>query len=700
MNPYYFAFSNALSPSGDIVATITYNALDNDMDIVLVSAKDGSILRNITKGYTSRYESIKYEIDPSLGKSLAWSRDGDRIAFFARDGQKHALFIIDALSGKTLRSFRLEVDQPTSPCFYPDGEKMMFAGFQKGTRDIFALDLASGFVANLTQDALYEKAPVISPDGTKVAYSLRVESTDKLFLSPLADFKTKKQLTFGKGNTVTPEFSADGSTIFFGGDMRDAYNIYSLNLNSGEMRRYTDVRTGNFFPAPLPNDPQTVVFSAFNKGAFQLFRSSSDGVVEQTLAFADPGPGEPAGAFKPALSFDLSPDKIKPHTGMGPLYVTERPPVDAIISTDGSIYGGSALAFSDILVDYQFSVMAYQVREFRSFFIGYLNQKNRFQYAINAFQYTLYYYPYQYYYDPAIWNYVRPSDAIATRKISGLSFSAYYPLSKFIRLEGNVGLTSYEEDSLDTSMSGGFGAGRSGYFMNGTMLAATAALTGETTRFKIYGPASGSTFRLSVSQAIPAAAAFIRNTTVDADLRRYVYLGSDFVLAARWKGFMSRGRNPFIGYYGGNNQVRSSYYYSLVATEYWFAAAELRFPLVGTASTILGRVGPVRGVFFFDVTRNKYGSYPAKFYVRISTPSPRPTDSSSNSRPSGRSATASNFFSSAFRSTWNSPNAWSGRASPCPSAPRVLGISRRNSGSGSIFSTFGPLGRRQPGRAY
>jgi outer membrane protein assembly factor BamA len=85
-------------------------------------------------------------------------------------------------------------------------------------------------------------------------------------------------------------------------------------------------------------------------------------------------------------------------------------------------------------------------------------------------------------------------------------------------------------------------------------------------------------------------------------------------MAFRWEGFLCRGRDPFIGYYGGNNQVRSAYFYGLVATEYWFANAEFRFPLINAASTIIGQVGPIRGVLFFDVTRNKFNGYPAKFY--------------------------------------------------------------------------------------
>jgi outer membrane protein assembly factor BamA len=298
---------------------------------------------------------------------------------------------------------------------------------------------------------------------------------------------------------------------------------------------------------------------------------------------------------------------------MGKLYISDRPPIDAIVSSDGSIYGGSALAFSDILGDHQFSVMAYQVREFRSFALGYLNQKRRFQYAINAFQYTLYYYPYQSYYDPALYSLSRPNDAIATRKITGASAAAYYPLSKFTRLEGSFGLFNYKEESLGYAAFGSSDM-RSSYFINGTMLTATFSITSETTRFKQYGPAAGQTYRLSVAQGIPVTDRFISNTTWEADYRHYFYLGSDALLAFRAEGFMSRGRNPFLGYYGGNNQVRSAYYYSLIGTEYWFADAEFRFPLIGPASTLIGPVGPVRGVLFFDITRSKYGPYPAKYY--------------------------------------------------------------------------------------
>jgi len=91
----------------------------------------------------------------------------------------------------------------------------------------------------------------------------------------------------------------------------------------------------------------------------------------------------------------------------------------------------------------------------------------------------------------------------------------------------------------------------------------------------------------------------------------------DTLFAFRLEGFVSRGRDPYITYFGGNNQVRSAYYYSIIATEGWFANAEFRFPLINAASTLIGQIGPVRGVFFFDMSRSKIKGYPAKIYEYI-----------------------------------------------------------------------------------
>jgi len=176
LNNYYFAFSHSLSPSGDVVAVLTYSVKDADIDIVLLSTKDGKVLKNITKGYTLKYEFIRYSIDPSEGRLVAWSPDGDEIAFFGRSGQKHSLFIVNALTGKTLEDIPIPQDQPTSPAFFPEGDALLYVAFDKGIHDIYKIDLTTKEILNLTQDELYEKAVSLSPDAEYAVYTIRLDN--------------------------------------------------------------------------------------------------------------------------------------------------------------------------------------------------------------------------------------------------------------------------------------------------------------------------------------------------------------------------------------------------------------------------------------------------------------------------------------------------------------------------------------------
>ena len=617
INEYLFAFSHSLSPSGDLIATLTVNLKASDYDIILFSAKDGEFIKNLTKGYSLKYRSIKYEIEPSRGRDVAWSPDGDKIAFFGRSGEKHSLFLINVLNGNIIKKVKIPEDRPTSPAFSHDGEQVLYTAFLDGIHDIFSISLSTEETKNLTNNDLYEKAPAVSPDGKSIVYTLRIGSYDKLFLSPMKDLSQRNQLTFGKGNTICPEFSRDSSLIYFSGDMRDAYNIYSLSLENGELKRYTDVRTGNFFPSPVPNEENTLVFSSFHKGAFQIFKSELEGVVEKNVKFDDMLTEEEYEEYKPHITLEIDESKIKPYKGIGKLYLTGRPPVDTTIATDGSIYGGSSISFSDLFGDHNFNVTAYQVRDFRSYYFSYLNQKNRLQYQASAYHYTLFYYTPYAYFDPSFYYRLNYNDALAKRSISGANISGYYPFNRYYRAQGSLQYSYYDEEFYDPNLARQLATqGQNfSYFLTGSMLSASLALTGETTHFKYYGPASGTTFNFSVSQAIPVTESFLSNSTFRLDFRKYFYLGFDSLFAFRFEGFGSWGETPFINYFGGNNQVRSQYYYSLIGTESWFSNLEFRFPIINAASTIIGQLGPVRGTLFFDVARTKVKGYPAKMWL-------------------------------------------------------------------------------------
>jgi hypothetical protein len=195
-------------PSGEVIAAITGNRSEGEADIILLSARDGAVIRNLTKGYTDKFENVTFNDDFVAGRNLSFDPKGDTIAFFARKGKKRSLYLASALDGDILRRIPIPEDQPQAPCLLPDGQHALFAAIKDGVSDIFLLDMGSGKTTNLTQDAYYDDDPQISPDGTIVVYTRRISGHDKVMMFALDQPAQRTQLTFGVHDDTAPHVLA------------------------------------------------------------------------------------------------------------------------------------------------------------------------------------------------------------------------------------------------------------------------------------------------------------------------------------------------------------------------------------------------------------------------------------------------------------------------------------------------------------
>jgi hypothetical protein len=643
-DPEKSSFNQALtvepSPSGDLLAVVTPNRKDREYDIVLVSAKDGSVVRNLTKGF-DQDKGYEY-ISVSGGRWntvpwMSWAPAGDRIAYFARREKGKPLFLQNILTRDVEERLDMSsVDDPESPDFSPDGKKVAFSALREGVGDIFVVDVESSEITNLTKDAFADYGPTYSPDGTYIVYVARVSGNEKLFRIDV-DSGKKTQLTFGTHDDSAAQF-LDADTLVFSSTATDPgqpiepdvarngniYNIWTLNTKTGELKQYTDALGGNLSPVVLTDgNNKRVAFVSYYKNEYALHTLERKEPIV-TAASSDFGSAGPIIDFQPPLTHTLVTENKKKKGTFEKLFLDGRPPVNVGVTSGGDVFGGSMVTFSDVLGDQQFSLFAASVSQYRTLSFSYMNLARRFQYALQGYSQTSFFYGQLegVFYDPAFSGLIDRDLAIATRTVRGGTGFGIWPLDRYRRLELFGGIVNYAEefnDPLVEQFSADYQEDTYGrqLFNNGTFVPLGITFVQETTVFREFGPLAGNTMRVSYEVA-PKIGNTLSRQTVDTDLRYYQRLGGSGLLALRARGFKSWGQSPNFLYFGGNSEMRGYDYLQFVGQNAGFLNAELRFPFIEAMLTPIGILGGVRGVFFANVGGANWEGQPYKFFSRDS----------------------------------------------------------------------------------
>jgi hypothetical protein len=609
--PFTQAYAFSPSPSGEVAAVVTVHTGDSEGDIVLVSTRDGSVVKNLTPGFASEYEGLTVNSEWVAGHTIAFDPGGDYVAFFGRTGKGRSLLLVSVLDGKIKKKIPIPLDQAQAPALLPDGRHVLFAALKEGVADIWKLDMETGEVENLTRDDYYDNNPQVSPDGTLVVYERHISGNRKIYAFPLDDPSRKTQLTFGPFDDTAPHFSADGKWVYYASDEdNDIFNVRGLNLETGVIEQYTDVFGGAMSPAPIhgPQGQNRLAFITYFKGEYKLHSEGTgepDKEIDQEVRAASEGIVD----FQPNITHDVIPENKRRKKLFEGLYLEGRPPINVGVTSSGDWYGGTAVALTDVLGDQLFTFQVLSIRSYRSYDVRYANLSRRLQYGLGFFDNTYFFYAAPYgtvppgyggYYD------ITRDAATATQRVTGAQVFAQYPLDKFRRVEVAAGVmrqnTGYNNTAVEQQVCQN--AARLGvpcFIYNGWSVPISAYIVQETTRFAQFGPLAGSTFRVGYTFA-PGSGGLLGKQTVDVDLRKYLRLGSTTsLLAFRARGFYSTGDAPDYFYFGGNMELRGYPYYNFAGNQGFFANGELRIPIIKAALTPIGVLGPIRGTAFFGI---------------------------------------------------------------------------------------------------
>ena len=624
---YPVVISIEASPSGEVIAAMAMNRKDREMDIVLLSAHTGEVIQNLTSGFD---QDFGFEYIPMPGQRfntvpwLTWAPSGDRIAYFVRKGKYKSLVIQNIITRKVEQLIDLDmVDEPEAPDFSPDGTKVIFSALVSAIGDVYEIDLATEEVTNITEDDFANYSPVYSLDASFIIYTARVSGNNKLFRMDRATGE-RTQLTFGTFDEAGTQFIDDRTIVFSSTAIDPAqpvdpqvardgeiFNIWTLDLENGELRQFTDTATGNVNPILLSGEEggeiDRIGFITYFRGEYGLYTLQREEplYVAVTTDFGAPGP---AIDFQAPLTHTLITDNARKKGRFEKMFLAGMPPINFGVTSNGQLMGGTQIGFTDLLGDQQFSVLLTSISQYRTLGFAYSNFSGRMQYSLQGFTQEQFFFGGQpgSTFDPSL-AFLSRDDAIATRSVKGGNAFAIYPFDRFRRVEFSAGVFNYKESFNNTALqeaSNDFQQENFGsqVFRNGNFAPLGVTYVQETTVFREYGPLRGNSIRVGYEYA-PPIGGFLSRQTFDADGRYYLRLGENGVLALRGHWLKSWGEFPDFLYFGGNSEMRGYDYLQFFGHDSLFTNAELRFPLVEAMATPIGIRGGIRGAFFFNFGR-------------------------------------------------------------------------------------------------
>ena len=243
-----------------IILLFILSSCSYDYSITTVPEEGGMKFHKITDRKDVVLGNIVMDLEEELDEGLVWSgassidysKSAKRIAFVGKKNNKKNVFIKNVEKGQTTtqRTFRTDVD---GVAFSSDGENIAFVDYYSKTWDIFTINATKGAaIRQITKSPAEERNPVFAPDDKKIYF----EKSSSRLKNYIWSYNIKTGMLTQIAEGSQPDVSPDGSKLYVTRFNKETENteIWSIDLETGEESIIlSDDKKGFSTPKVSPN---------------------------------------------------------------------------------------------------------------------------------------------------------------------------------------------------------------------------------------------------------------------------------------------------------------------------------------------------------------------------------------------------------------------------------------------------------------